>query len=407
MMDRTVGKPSAPGARAKAKKKGGGGSAIVNVVCVVISIGFLIGAVFMYTEWEKANTALEDAKNNLERANSQISEQTKRIDTLLNTYLGFPSEEAANPALATEGGQLKSARQQMEDRDSRIGELEHLLETTRSELEAAEQEKDTAIQQRQRNEEVRSQQVEELNDELAQVRDAMEKQRAELEQEIRSQAQQLAEAEMNLARAEEEWDEERKDLQLRIKILQAQLEEKTTKEEQRAGLPNIIGRVLRTNLVDGFVVIDIGREEGMEPDMRLEVYSQLNTEQKKALVVISDAGDKVSEARLLEYDMRRPIAVGDVVRGYITAKGKERFVVAGRFGEEMLHTKGELEMLIESRGGSIMEEVDLDTNYLILGDYTSDPSDPEVQEGQRQRELAIKLNVPIITYDRFLSIYKR
>ena len=153
-------------------------------------------------------------------------------------------------------------------------------------------------------------------------------------------------------------------------------------------------------------MVNLGKEDGMQPDMRFEIYSQLDDTKKKALVVTSAVMDKVSEARILEQDITKPIAIGDVLRGYISKRGKETFVLAGKFGEEMLYSKSELQKLIESRGGKVQEEVDLDTDYLVLGDYTSDPTDPAVQEGLHQRDLALKLNVGILTYERFLEFYE-
>ena len=69
----------------------------------------------------------------------------------------------------------------------------------------------------------------------------------------------------------------------------------------------------------------------------------------------------------------------------------------------MLYTKREIEGLVNARGGTVMEEVDIDTNYLVLADITSDPADPEVQEGIRQKDLAVKLGVPIMPIERLIE----
>jgi len=205
MMDRTVERP-APGARPAKARKGVGGAAAAYLALVIVTLLFIVGVYFLYTRAEHLQEELDTKTNEWQGAKDELARSKKRIDTLFSDYLGFPDEQALNAALTNEAGEKKTARALLEERESRIAELGHLLSATRSELKDAQADRDTAIAQREENDRVRNEEVEKLQDDIAQLQDEIEKQRAELEKKIREESQLRAEAEMRLARAEEKWE---------------------------------------------------------------------------------------------------------------------------------------------------------------------------------------------------------
>jgi len=356
----------------------------------------------MYTIMENYRMDRDEKANALLTSDNKAKQLQKEKERLFSDDLEYADENALRADLQTPEGQ-KSVKSLLNDYRMRNSELRHKLDTTIAEFKDAQASRDRAIEQRRENEEVRNQQMEELNDKLNQLRNDLERQRTDLEQRINAANQRAADAEKRLAEAEEEWDEERKKMELQLTILQTKLEQLTGKRSPKEAIPPIIGKVVQTDLAEDYAVIDVGEKDDIRPKMIIEIYSQEDDTLKKARAVVTSVDRQISEVRFLESDLKMPIAMGDVVRAFITELGKQSFVVAGRFGRDLLYTKSEIEELITARGGTIMEDVDIDTDYLVIADVESDPADPYVQEGINQKNLAVKLGVPIMRIERLIE----
>ncbi|HQI27480.1 MAG TPA: hypothetical protein PLT20_05285, partial [Sedimentisphaerales bacterium] len=138
---------------------------------------------------------------------------------------------------------------------------------------------------------------------------------------------------------------------------------------------------------------------------------------------------RVATARILSWDRRNPIAVGDWVANLIwDSDRRNRFVVAGEFdldrdGKVDYDGVTKIEALIRKWGGTVSQDVSAETDYVILGNTPVVPSEPTLQEQsedplalqryntarqaneryQQIRRRAESLYVPIFNYDRFLA----
>lgn len=407
MMDRTV---AAPAPKEKPKKRGAGASALAYVVFIILTLGYIGATYWLYTKMEEYRISFEKTADDLQNARNDLKKQKDSYDKLFADILDYADENSLRAALKVveAEGEKKvekelKVKEMLESLRAKVAELGDKVRTTEAELQSAKEDRDRETVQRKTHEEEKKKEVDDLWDKLKQAQEEIDKQKAEFEAKVNEANQQKIDTEKKLTSAEESWDEERKKYELEVQILKAKMAQLVGTREAKEELPPEVGRVVQMNLAEQFAIIDLGQDKNMKPKTYVEIYSQENDKVKKARAVVTKVHEKVSEVRLIDHDFRMPVAIGDVVRSYISGKGGETFVVAGKFGKDILYTKSEIEKLIERRGGKVMKDVDVDTNYLVLGDTTSDPSDKEIQEGLKQKDFATRFNVNIIKVDRLLE----
>ena len=181
------------------------------------------------------------------------------------------------------------------------------------------------------------------------------------------------------------------------------------------------------------VHLNIGTNQHVYRGLTFTVYDRSGSVPKdgkgKAEIEVFDVADTYCAARITESDAKRPILLGDIVANLIWNSDKTNvFAIAGDFdldndGNIDENATGRIKNLIEKWGGKVVDEISIDTDFLILGDQPQVPQQQptleqqELDPGAMQRYEALlqKLNhynqiqsqaqafwIPIFRYERFL-----
>ncbi len=181
------------------------------------------------------------------------------------------------------------------------------------------------------------------------------------------------------------------------------------------------------------VHLDIGTDQHVYRGLTFTVYDRSGSVPKdgkgKAEIEVFDVADTYCAARITESDPKKPVLLGDIVANLIWHSDKSNvFVIAGNFdldndGNIDENAIGRIKSLIEKWGGKVVDEISVDTDFLVLGDQPQVPQQQptfeqlEVDPGAMQRYEALlqQLNhynqlqsqaqalwIPIFRYERFL-----
>jgi len=181
------------------------------------------------------------------------------------------------------------------------------------------------------------------------------------------------------------------------------------------------------------VHLNIGNDQHVYRGLTFTVYDRSGAIPKdgkgKAEIEVFDVADTYCAARITKSDPKQPILFGDIAANLIWNSDKTNvFVVAGDFdldsdGNIDENAIGRIKSLIEKWGGKVVDDISIDTDFLVLGDQ---PVVPEQQPTFEQLELdpgamqryearlqqlnqynqlqsqAQALWIPIFRYERFL-----
>lgn len=175
--------------------------------------------------------------------------------------------------------------------------------------------------------------------------------------------------------------------------------------------------------------INIGSKDRVQPGMTFAVYGQnpTNAEDVKGRVLVSNVSDNFSECRIIEQDTANPIVVGDEVANL--AFHAVRTYVFTVFGEFDLHGTNnptrygtqEVKEAIQRFGGKVGDTIDIQTDYVVMGDEPPRPEQPapdaspsvqkayqlqlrEYNDYRKAIELAESLKIPVLNTNRFLLL---
>ena len=189
------------------------------------------------------------------------------------------------------------------------------------------------------------------------------------------------------------------------------------------------GKILRVLEGQKLCYISIGRNDRVSEGLPFAVYPHTGIPKDgkgKAKLVVSRVSPNVSECRILEESQEDPVVAGDLIGN--VAFGRKRihvFVVEGHFdlyGTGTPNAVGaeEVKGLIKRFGGKVTDELDVQTDYLVLGTEPDPPQKPKEEAPQpvwktyrdqlkvynryqRISELARDINVPVLNTNRFLA----
>ncbi len=152
------------------------------------------------------------------------------------------------------------------------------------------------------------------------------------------------------------------------------------------------GIVTQLNIVDNEVLISIGREHKAILGMTFAIYdspTDIREDEQtgqyqvgKAVVEIVRVEDGFSRARIIESSQGNPIVRGDVIANAVYDPNKTyKFVIDGLFdtngnGVATFFEREELEALIERWGGKIVDDIDGDVDFVVLGERPVLPPEP-------------------------------
>jgi hypothetical protein len=231
--------------------------------------------------------------------------------------------------------------------------------------------------------------------------------------------------------------------QLNDQIKKLQLKVPRPEKTKESIVRQADGKIIRVPGNDN-VFIDVGT--GIAPGMTFEVYDRFGgvpglgadpdagssveldpktlPKGKASVEVVRVIGPQQSECRIIRLTQGQTLIEGDVVANVVYDRNtKLNFVVFGEFDldRDEIPTPGDAEVLkdrVRTWGGKLMDQVNVDTDLVVLG---FEPQVPPQEEGEsptdiakreaaqnalnaydQVRNRAIELNIPILNQNRFL-----
>lgn len=250
----------------------------------------------------------------------------------------------------------------------------------------------------------------------------------------------------------EELDKTRKDLQAQLEDKDNQIEKLVTtiqnREEQITELRNSVqdlkalltpggtdvvnqpdGKIVKITRGTDYCYIDLGSEQKVRQGMNFAVYSQ-DAEFKddaKGKVRVIKVEDNISECKIIEENEDSPITQGDGVANLAFSTGRTyNFVVQGRFdvyggGQPSDLGRQAIKDAIQRFGGSLSDEISVQTDYVVLGVEPTKPTTPAAdapatvqtayQDQMKQYQdyidtlsLAQSMKIPVLNGTRFMAL---
>lgn len=389
-----------------------GGSSAALVFFIIIAVVALVLAYFIYTDkedWRKQHEEL-DGKHTLlaqekAEADRTLEDWEKKVGLSLDGLkLELPEEDdTAEKLMRTERAKAVAAQSLADSVKTEREKVQKELENEQQALaEAAENHKKA---------------LEKVNSEFDEYRKLAvaekEKLRKDLE-DVRSQRQQaLTEVRLTQAGMEElealhrkeelAWEVDRTKLLMRLQDL------RTVAKERSAGL------VLSVDAQRRAATINRGRQDRVTPGMIFGVYSEtpLGERTSKGRLEVRTVGELASVVALIDYDPRNPVVQGDYLLSPFVAVEHPKFVVAGWLGPQLEYGETEIRALIERWGGETEDEVAVDTDYLVMGEYMLPPTVIDekalaaAKNGLDQLNTAKAFGVIILDVEKFLELVVR
>lgn len=232
-------------------------------------------------------------------------------------------------------------------------------------------------------------------------------------EEIRSQAASREEA---LESANAELQDENFVLQDKVARLQGEGRVSTF-----TGIPEealVDGKVNQVNALDNEIIVSIGRDKKAVLGMTFAIYDEPTDIREdpttgeyprgKAVIEIIKVEPTYSRARIIESSEGNPIVRGDVIANAVYDPTKTyKFVVDGLFdvdsdGVASRFERDTLEALIERWGGILVDEIEGDTDFVVLGEKPILPPPPGRDAPVSVIQEYVRLQQEIQRYDDLL-----
>ncbi|MBW7990665.1 MAG: hypothetical protein FVQ84_11710 [Planctomycetes bacterium] len=193
------------------------------------------------------------------------------------------------------------------------------------------------------------------------------------------------------------------------------------------------GKIILIDDAAQVVHLNIGTDQHVYRGLTFTVYDRSGSVPKdgkgKAEIEVFDVADTYCAARITESDPKKPVLMDDIAANLIWHSDKSNvFVIAGNFdldndGNIDQNATGRIKSLIEKWGGKVVDNISVDTDFLVLGDQPQVPQQQptfeqlELDPGALQRYEALQqqlshynqlqsqaqaLWIPIFRYERFL-----
>lgn len=234
-------------------------------------------------------------------------------------------------------------------------------------------------------------------------------------------SQQLLKTEAELTTAEE-----------RIKRAQEKLHALVPSPDSEIAAYKPDGKIILIDDAAKIVHLNIGSDDHVYRGLTFWVYEKNMPIPKdgkgKAEIEVFNVGKNISTARIISFNAKKPIIVGDIVANLIWDSDKTNvFVVAGEFdlngdGKIDYEAVDKIKALIEKWGGKVADEISIDTDFLVFGTTPTvlkkptfeqmevDPMAMEKYEASLKKLTSYKeiqaraqtLSIPVFNLERFL-----
>jgi hypothetical protein len=379
---------------------------------------FMVLAVGMGVAWAMSSsgatasaTALAQATREKSDAEASVRRLNDEKETLLNV-IGLQGEVGAvaseiqeklnsdrfnkltdaatglNPALDNAGTardiQSAAAISRQVDLQNKNDELQRVRESKDAEIQVHKDAHELAEQERQKQDAKHSERIDEIQEQF-------EKLRTTFENAQKAHSTYFTEAERRLSFLEGDVRDKRQAIQaLRNKLFK--------QDDISFSTPD--GVISSVDQVNGFAYVNLGRKDEVRVGTTFSVYlaanggiGRRNTRDIKASIeIVSVMGPHLSEAKITEQDLHRPIANGDPVYSPIFTAGLPVEVAIGGlidFDGSPGSDRDELLRMIVDQGGRVAVQVNDDGEFITQNGETMSDEDAENSISAKTRFLII------------------
>jgi len=443
-----------------ARMRSGGGLAIAMVI---LGVGFLLSlilAILFYTRIEQAEANMADAQEelaeyvNAEEATSDVvtralaSDEGTVVGLLLETIQDLRA--TIGPGVAGSPEALRAERERL----GVTGTLASFIQQQNDQIATLRDELAAAVDARRQAEDNLAALEGRIEAAQAQFTQDVAELRAELEAVPQSAEREVVSARQQVDRLERRMVNETREMSAEVSQLQAQISQKDAEiQNLRDRVADLVARLTARGQVteqmvrpdgqvvsilseQGLVYINKGRNDQIILGMQFEVYdrnelirvSPISGELRgKATIEVIRINDDASVARIVRLSRNEIVGEGDVIANVIyNEDATMRFFVYGDFdldnaGRPTRRDTRRVEGLIDAWGGELVDELNYDVDYVVLGEQPEfpeeEPSGLDLEELAAYQERldryerfqavlneARELRVPILNQNRFLTL---
>jgi len=190
------------------------------------------------------------------------------------------------------------------------------------------------------------------------------------------------------------------------------------------------GRVIKVLEEEGICYVDIGEKDRITPGLTFSVYPAEGIPESgegKGSLIVTNVDANTSECRIVTQVQGDPIVAGDGVANVVfDTLRTHTFVVEGEFdlygrGKPSEAGTREVKSLIRQFGGNVVEEIDINTDFVVIGEEPAKPPQPAEsapptvwavykaqmrlwQRYQDVKDMAQRLQLPVMNTTRFLAL---
>ena len=149
-------------------------------------------------------------------------------------------------------------------------------------------------------------------------------------------------------------------------------------------------KIVDVDLEAKVVFLDIGSEEHVYPGLTFAVYDKSapipEDGKGKGEIEVYNVKKHISMAKIIIYSKKNPIIPDDIAVNLIwDSKTSNKFVVAGEFdfdqsGSVDRNESEKIKQLIEGWNGSVVDEVTIETDVIVLGTEPETPDKPSAEQ---------------------------
>lgn len=431
-------------------------SPIVLAIFIVLTLAGAVGAYFFYDQARINAESKGKVSEDIKSSQKSLDDQTAEIKAL-HDQIGFANlDELRAAAASTPGAKLEQLVQKdLDRRDALVKEIGvditdvdaagksvYLESTIQSGLAAAGtpanlkgtlvgeivdalRRANTASKENERTVADGRKQVDTLNQKVEAKRDEIKTTLADWDGKIKEAWDARALARQRLIDERPQWVAETASLTKEDKLTQGVLDKIENGKKAQTGLGTPAdGKLLSFDWKSNQGVISLGSRDGIKPGYEFDVFERFpgpDTPDRRSYhgkVRVVEVKPEVSLVAVMPSewdDAKNPIMAGDLVASALfDANPAKKFYVIGWFPPGSKYNRESLAGLIVQRGGQVQDELQLNTDYTIVGTISeegmpdlSDEAKAAIAKAKADYDMAVRFNTTVLTVDKFLAFIKR
>lgn len=351
-----------------------------------------------------------------------LHQQNQELLNLIGASRRESSEAVMERVRGTLSQGSSTLLREVESLTARIQDLQRQVEAADRARGSAEADMLAAIERADRQQQANLQRLAENNAQLAELQAEVQRYREGADENIDTARGQVAEERATSSQRIAELESSGRQLRNQIAVLEEQLErlrgqrsDEVLTAQNEATL--IDGRVVSISGADE-VILDRGRRDRMVLGLTFEVYPRGTTLRAdadgefppgKASLEVIRVDEGTSRARVIRSTRGNPVVAGDLLLNPIYDPNKVyKFVVFGNFdtnrdGVATEQERNQIIAMIQEWGGSIQNEIDGTTDFVVLGEPPILPPQPRQDDPIEVIDRYIQLRR---TVDRFNELFE-